>query len=126
MKMKKAFTIVEMLIILGVIGVIAALTIPDLIKNIHEKVLIHQLQETYTIFSQAYKLAIAENDSPEGWDIGSTDTKEGSLKLYEYIKPHLKKVEDCSANLVILVRQMEPAVQPGCWQKEIWIILNEI
>ena len=35
--MKKAFTMAEVLITLGIIGIVAALTIPQLIKNYQHK-----------------------------------------------------------------------------------------
>ena len=42
--MKKAFTLAEVLITLGVIGVVSAITMPTLIQNQQEKVLINQLK----------------------------------------------------------------------------------
>ena len=37
-KMKKGFTLAEVLITLGVIGIVAAMTIPTLVNNYQEKV----------------------------------------------------------------------------------------
>ena len=37
--MKKAFTLAEVLITLGIIGVVAVLTVPNIISNYQEKVL---------------------------------------------------------------------------------------
>lgn len=61
-----AFTLAEVLITLGIIGIVAAMTIPTLTQRYREKVLINRLKDTYSIFSQAYKLAVNEYDSPEG------------------------------------------------------------
>ena len=47
------FTLAEVLITLGIIGVVAALTFPTLIQRHQEKVLITQLKEAYSILSQA-------------------------------------------------------------------------
>lgn len=52
-KLKRGFTLAEVLITLGVIGIVAALTIPQLVKNYQGKVLHSQLQKSYSALSQA-------------------------------------------------------------------------
>ncbi len=52
--MKRAFTMAEVLITLGVIGIIAALTIPQLIKNYQAKVLETAFKKSYSNLSKAY------------------------------------------------------------------------
>ena len=49
----KAFTLAEILITLGVIGIVAAITMPTLIQNHKKKVAVTQLKATYSILSQA-------------------------------------------------------------------------
>lgn len=95
---KFAFTLAEVLITLGIIGVVAAMTMPSLIANYREHALINQLKTTYAIFSEAYKLSVNENDSPENWDIGEQATQEGAIKVYNYFKPFLKLSNDCNKN----------------------------
>lgn len=51
--MKKAFTLVEVLITLGIVGVVAAITIPTLVANYKKHVLISQLKKGYSTISQA-------------------------------------------------------------------------
>lgn len=51
--MKKAFTLVEVLITLGIIGVIAAITIPMIIQNYQKQVTVNQLKIAFKIFSEA-------------------------------------------------------------------------
>lgn len=48
-----AFTLAEVLITLGIIGVVAALTLPSLIQNHKEKVTIVRLKQAYSLFSTA-------------------------------------------------------------------------
>lgn len=50
---KKGFTLAEVLITLGIIGVVAALTIPSLIGNYKKKVTATKLKQTYSILSNA-------------------------------------------------------------------------
>lgn len=44
-KTKKAFTLAEVLITLGIIGIVAAMTIPALIANYQERVIVSQLKK---------------------------------------------------------------------------------
>lgn len=52
--MKKGFTLAEVLITLGIIGIIAAMTLPSLIGNYKKKVLQNQFKVAYSLFQQAY------------------------------------------------------------------------
>lgn len=49
--MKKAFTLAEVLITLGIIGVVASMTMPSLISKYQERVFVERLKQTYSIFS---------------------------------------------------------------------------
>ena len=60
---KAAFTLAEVLITLGIIGVVAALTIPTLVKDYKGKVLANQLKKGYSTISQA--LLMMYNDTGE-------------------------------------------------------------
>ena len=51
--MKKAFTLSEVLITLGVIGIIAVLTIPGVMKNYQNRLYTAQLQKVYAQISDA-------------------------------------------------------------------------
>ena len=96
-KMKKGFTLAEVLITLGIIGVVAALTIPTLISNNREKVYVTRLKATYSIFSEALKQASAEDGNPSTWDLGGTATTESANKLYDHLKPYLKMAGECDS-----------------------------
>ena len=58
---KSAFTLAEVLITLGIIGVVAALTLPSVISNYQTKQRITQLKKVYNTLSQAYEMGVAEN-----------------------------------------------------------------
>lgn len=55
--MKKAFTLAEVLITLGIIGIIAAMTLPALIQRHTNKVVATRLKKFYTTFNEAILLA---------------------------------------------------------------------
>lgn len=52
-----AFTLAEVLITLGIIGVVAAMTLPALVNKYKERELITQVKKTYTSINQALALA---------------------------------------------------------------------
>ena len=51
---RAAFTLAEVLITLGIIGVVAAMTIPTISHNIQEMVLNNQFKKFYSTFKQAF------------------------------------------------------------------------
>ena len=70
--LKKGFTLAEVLITLGIIGVVAAMTLPTLIQKHQEKVRITQLKKAYSTLSQAYNMALNEYGTPDNWGIEET------------------------------------------------------
>ena len=86
---KTAFTLAEVLITLGIIGVVAALTIPTLMANHRRKVTATRLKQSYNILYNAIKASEAENGSWLYWDAPEQggNTKEFAEK---YILPYLK------------------------------------
>lgn len=93
----KAFTLAEVLITLGIIGVIAALTIPALLANYQKTKTISQLKKVYTSLAQAVKTSEGDNGNNKDWDWGG-----GSSSLTErasfdtYWAPYLKILRYCS------------------------------
>lgn len=64
---KKGFTLAEVLITLGIIGVIAALTFPSLMSSYNKKVASTRLKKFYSTMQQAILLAKAEHGDLEYW-----------------------------------------------------------
>ena len=93
-KSKNAFTLAEVLITLGIIGVVAAMTLPNFIFNYKTKVIVTKLKRNQSIMSQAFKRAIAEEGEISGWGL-ETDTKESVELIASKIKPYLKIIDDC-------------------------------
>ena len=96
--MKKAFTLAEVLITLGIIGVVAALTMPALIAKYKEKETIVRLKKAYSMMSQAYQLAINENGAPENWNLIAQASPEGAENFLNTIAPYLKITKNCGRN----------------------------
>ena len=64
---KAAFTLAEVLITLGIIGVVAALTLPSLIQSYKEKETVAKVQKAYSILNQAFKRISEEYGEPQNW-----------------------------------------------------------
>ena len=60
LKRKAAFTLAEVLITLGIIGVVAAMTMPVIIQNTRGKALQAQLKKAYSVLSQATQQFITD------------------------------------------------------------------
>lgn len=95
------FTLAEVLITLGIIGIVAAITLPTIITNYQDKITVTKVKKAYTIFSQAYLRAIDDNGGlpKEEWDCSKFEsTSDGSKfsRCYmSYMLPYLQKVENC-------------------------------
>lgn len=59
--MKRAFTLAEVLITLGIIGVVAAITIPMVVGAWQEKVTVNKVAHAYSLISQAYLQTIGDD-----------------------------------------------------------------
>jgi prepilin-type N-terminal cleavage/methylation domain-containing protein len=57
---KSAFTLAEVLITLGIIGVVAAITIPNLVTSYKSKILRTQFDKSYAMIKQVYKMMEAD------------------------------------------------------------------
>lgn len=79
--MTKAFTLAEVLITLGIIGIVAALTMPNLIANYKKEEAISRLKKAYTSINQALKRS--ENDNGE-----YTNWSDTSISATEYINKY--------------------------------------
>lgn len=91
---KCAFTLAEVLITLGIISVVAALTMPTLISNYQKQVRINKVKKFYSLMSQAVSLSVTENGPMEYWD-GFTTTgnyDETQHWVDKYIRPYIKVV----------------------------------
>lgn len=85
---KKAFTLSEVLITLGIIGVVAAITLPTLVANYKEKVFVVSAKKNYSVLTNAINKWNEENgaigDASAFWFSETTD--EGlTFQLAKYL-----------------------------------------
>lgn len=91
---KLAFTLAEVLIVLGIIGIVAELTIPVVLHNFQKQTAIVKLQKMYTNLAQAIKLSEIENGSATGWVYGAQASYTDTLTFFDtYLKPYIRTTE---------------------------------
>lgn len=88
---KFAFTLAEVLITLGIVGVVASLTLPNLIANYKRQEMIGRLKKTYTVLSQAFVMSENENGIFADWN-ASTGTQYFDI----YWKKYIKGISECT------------------------------
>lgn len=84
---KNAFTLAEVLITLGIIGVVASITIPNLIQNYKKKYVEVRLVRFYSTMSQALKLSLAE----KGQLVFTQKNQQDSEYLTKWYKDNITK-----------------------------------
>ena len=90
------FTLAEVLITLGIIGVVVALTLPTLLASYRKNVVETRLKSTYSIIYNALKFAENDYGDSSFWDVSASGTySDGFIK--KYILPYAKVV-NCSYN----------------------------
>ena len=98
---KKGFTLAEVLITLGIIGVVAAMTLPTLIANYKNKVLVNQAKNSYSKLSNALLATKNRLGIDSYGQLFNTDYT--SDEVIDEMSKDLKMVKICKKN------------QGGCW-----------
>ena len=95
MKKYFGFTLAEVLITLGIIGVVAAITIPNLIQNNFEKRAVSTLLETQSILSQAIRMAEEEYGDVSGWGFIGNMSQQDGITIANNLRSYMKIAIDC-------------------------------
>lgn len=92
----KAFTLAEVLITLGIIGVVAALTIPALIGKFQDLQYKSAYKKVFSEINQAYKMAVQENGG--GFGAYNPNNNTQSVVKFNALKSQFKVVNECAYN----------------------------
>ncbi len=96
---KQGFTLAEVLITLAIIGVVAALTIPTVVRNYQKQQTVVQLKKVYSALANTTNLAIAEHGPIEGWEVGKMGSGAAAQKFADtYMIPYLKVSKNCGTD----------------------------
>jgi prepilin-type N-terminal cleavage/methylation domain-containing protein len=91
-KEKKAFTLVETLVTLVIIGVVSAVIIPNVVNKCQDIVYANKWKKIYSVFSQATTRIIAEGGMD---DLSNSDlNNDDNSMLYLYL-PYIKTSKIC-------------------------------
>ncbi len=91
---KCGFTLAEVLITLAIVGVVAALTLPNLIADYKKKSDVVKLKKAYTTLQQAWRRSEVDNGPSEHWEDAYTM---GSQAYFEkYWKPYFNNPILCN------------------------------
>ncbi len=95
------------MITLGIIGVVAAMTMPTLIQKNNEKATVTKLKKFMSVMNSAITLSINDNGPIDSWRLTNTvydeeagsntsDSKEGQAEfMKKFILPYLKSSSSC-------------------------------
>ncbi|NLF82806.1 MAG: type II secretion system protein [Candidatus Gastranaerophilales bacterium] len=76
---KKGFTLAEVLITLSIIGVVAALTVPTLVRNYEDAANAAKAKKVYSEIANAWKLYLSDNG---GSPVGTFSTRSGLQETF--------------------------------------------
>ena len=93
--MKRAFTLAEVLITLGIIGVVATMTIPNLIATHQKKSTAAKLKKAVSTINQTIRMSEEENGEIDTWD----KTLEPITFINKYLSPYMKITKICKTNM---------------------------
>lgn len=92
----KGFTLAEVLITLGIIGVVAAMTIPVLTAKYRQSVCISQLKKMYSVMSQAMLFTVQkEGDYSSLFNIVDVNSQSIQNWYTQNLKPYIKITNEC-------------------------------
>ncbi len=97
-KRELAFTLAETLIVMGIIGVVAALTLPNLNSSTGEKEKVAKVKKIYSNIEDAYGRAIAVYGPMQEWFNSDTNELMYSKRAGERITEFMKISKSCANN----------------------------
>ena len=96
-----AFTLAEVLITLGVIGIVAAMTLPTLVAKYQDRVLLNQAKRSYSIISNAMMKTKVDNNFDSYGDL--FNNSRSNDEIIDILAKEFKPVKICKEN------------KGGCW-----------
>ena len=88
--MKKAFTLTEVLITLGIIGVVTAISMPTLIQTYQKQATCNKLKKMYNNLNNIAQMAVNDNGEMTHWDFSEQSILNANSNFYKtYFEPYL-------------------------------------
>ena len=93
-----AFTLAETLIVMGIIGVVSALTLPNLNSSTGEKEKVAKVKKLYQNLTDAYGRAVAIYGPFEQWFINDTTEEAKAKRFGERMTEFMKVSKNCGTS----------------------------
>lgn len=132
---KQAFTLAEVLITLGIIGIVAAMTLPNLIANYQKKIYVNQLRKTVSIVEQGFHKRMADlevTDLSYGGIVEMLDPevfKTEMPKTFKVVKTCVTDIscmpKDRTTNTVVKYKPLKPGGVPPSLENYYLAVLND-
>lgn len=97
MSKRFGFTLAEVLITLGIIGVVAAMTIPTLMNNVQNNEFKAQMKKEYSVLNNAFQQLATENGGQFVYALANNSGTQGLL-LKNTFKQKLSYIKECDTN----------------------------
>lgn len=99
----RAFSLAEVLITIGIIGIVAAIVMPMMTAQHREQQITTMVRKFYSQLTQSFAKSNAEVGDPTVWALYSTNSPDGAKNLMDVaLGNYYKIVEDCKSD-------------GGCW-----------
>ncbi len=92
---KKGFTLAEILVTIGIIGVVAAISMPSLIGNVQKKTYVTQLHKAYSDISNVMVKYMSDEKVES---LRETDLYAGATSFEEFFKKYFNIVKFCGTD----------------------------
>ena len=106
-----AFTLAEVLVTLGIIGVVSAMTVPSLMQNHQRKTYVVQLHKAYNELSQASVQYLTDNNAINLNEAGLTD-----INAFDDFMNNYFKIVKVGQIVLVQNTKNQMAVQLMLWQ----------
>ena len=103
MKRFFAFTLAETLIVMGIIGIVSALTLPNLNSSTGEKEKVAKVKKIYQNLNDAYGRAVAVYGPIEEWFVNDSTGEAKTKRAYERITEFMKISKSNATNYTVVL-----------------------
>lgn len=92
-----AFTLAEIIIVIGIIGIVAEIVIPGVIANTFDAYSLAIVKEDFSIIQQAIRMAEINEGRATDWYSGTNNIASANVAANQVLSKYLKVAKNCGA-----------------------------